>query len=690
MLKESYIRVFAVADISMLVTRVFLLPAGLSLCVNAFALEDEGDIFDLPLESLMQIEITSATKAPLALRDIAASVTLITRADIARYGYLNLEELLMNVPGFYQVDNYEDFLLGVRGTTGGSIAFLINGVQQHPTRIKGLSIPDRSRMNIPLQSIDRIEIIRGPAAVIYGNNAFSGSINIVTNAQDGPAEILSLGAGDNNRQQAFLRSGMQGDDYQLRLNIGAEQNDGIAGKYTNMMSAAQLAELAPAMNDDLDGSLGQRNLHADLNGRYQQLDFNLRYSQMQYGFYAITPSFHDGNNLQLDSWLGNMNFSHVFNPELQSHTLLTLSHEFYAFKPDFVFNNITGEQRQGARRAELEQNIHYEPDEQLSLTAGVNYRQIFAIRNRAYFPAVGFDVDTLSDDVSTTGIFADLKYSLNAQWDVIAGYRLSRISHYQVTKQTSAGDAVYEFPQRTDHVYRSALIYQLNPQDQFKFMYGNALQDNSAVELYEPEENTAAEINYLHVQGAQTVSLSVFNHEVEYLKRRTVRLVGSDLVAEVDNSGEWQSRGIELMYNYRPDRDFNAEISATSQRTLDVAANDAVVGNSPTRLFKGKLSYAYQAYTTSVNLIYTGEMHADYSVDGADGSVSRLGDNVPAYWLAGANLRYQQNKQPWFLNLHIYNLSDTKVRYPANELVDFAQGAFGRRREILFSSGLEF
>lgn len=671
------------------VATFYLVPLFFCGLAGQVRADENSDIFDLPLESLMQLEISSATKSPVALRDIAASVTLITREDITRYGYVSLEELLMNVPGFYHVDNFEDFLLGVRGTTGGSIAFLINGVQQHPTRIKGLSIPDRSRMNIPLQSIDRIEIIRGPAAVIYGNNAFSGSINIVTSSPDTPAEILALGAGDNNRQQAFLRSGAAGDDFNIRLNLGSEQNDGIGGKFSNMMSAAQLADMAPAMNDELDGSLQQRNLNADLNGHYKALEFNLRYSQMQYGFYAISPAFHDGNDLHMNSWLGNVGIVHNITRSWQSHTSLTLSHEHYEFKPDFVFVDISGYQSQGAQRLEAEQSFNFKTDNNFSLVAGLNYRQLFAVRNRAYFPDVGFDVDAQSEDVSSMGVFSDIKYMLN-NWDFVAGYRLSQISQYHVVKQQSPADVTYEFPQRTDHVYRTALIYHCDDQNQLKFIYGNALQDNSALELNEPEETTAAEINYLYVQGAQTFSLSVFNHEVEYLKRRTVRLVGSDLVTEVDNSGEWQSRGLEAMYSYRPSRDFSAEISATSQRTLDIAADNVAVGNSPAHLFKGKLSYAWSDLSSSATLAYVSEMKADYSVNTSDNSVTRLGDNVPAYWLLGANMRYQQHKQPWFLNLHIYNLTDTIVRYPANELVDFEQGATGRRREVLFSAGLEF
>lgn len=663
------------------------------LCISLVVLPafaDEADLFDLSLESLMQVRITSATKSPQSVRDIAASVTLLTRQDIARYGDISLEELLSNMPGFYHVDNYEDYLLGVRGTTGGSIAFLINGVQQHPTRIKGLSVPDRSRMNIPLQSIDRIEIIRGPAAVIYGNNAFSGSINIVTNAAENPSHILSIAGGDNNRQQAFSRSGVQGDDYQLRLNIGAEQNDGIGGKFSNMMSPAQLAAMDPAMRDGLDGTLPQRNVNADLNGHYRQLEFGLRYSEMHYGFYAITPAFHDGNDLHLNTWLGNLAYQYDLSADLQTRSTLTLSHEFYQFKPDFAFANIGGQQSQGARRLEFEQTLNYKQAEQFNLVAGVNYRRLYAVSNRVEFPDVGFDVDLMSDDINTAGLFTDIKYQLAPSWSLVGGYRFSRTDAYNIARRENTDNSVFSFPVRQDHVHRAALIYAFDAENQLKIMHSNALQDNSAKELQEPEKITSREINYLYAGALQSVSLSVFDNNVEYLKRRTVRLVGSDLVTQVDNSGEWQNRGIEAIYTYRPGRNLQAELSAVTQRTVDTAADNAVVGNSPAHLFKSKFSYAKRDFTYAASLVYVSEMQADYSVDTDNGTISRLGDAVPAYWLLGANLRYQQPGAAWFLNLHVYNLTDSEVRYPANELADFEQGALGRRREVLFSSGISF
>ena len=157
---------------------------------------------DYSLDELMGLEISSASKRPETIADIPASVTIITRDDLQRMGYPSLDEVLRNVPGLYLLNNYEDQLIGVRGGIGGGIQFLVNGVPRHPTRVKGLAVPDRSRLNIPVQSIDRIEVIRGPMSVIYGDNAFLGSINIITNQAAATPNLASVSYGNNGARPA--------------------------------------------------------------------------------------------------------------------------------------------------------------------------------------------------------------------------------------------------------------------------------------------------------------------------------------------------------------------------------------------------------------------------------------------------------------------------------------------------------
>ncbi|MCU0934723.1 MAG: Plug domain-containing protein, partial [Gammaproteobacteria bacterium] len=76
------------------------------------------DLFDLPLADLLQVEIRSAGKRDEEIRDIPASVTILTREEIQRYGWVTFEELLRNVPGFFVLDTLDEQPIGTRGVAG--------------------------------------------------------------------------------------------------------------------------------------------------------------------------------------------------------------------------------------------------------------------------------------------------------------------------------------------------------------------------------------------------------------------------------------------------------------------------------------------------------------------------------------------------------------------------------------------
>ena len=186
---------------------LFVLPAA-----NASPAREVEQLFDLPMEDLLAMEIRSAGKRDEAIRDIPASVTVLTREEIQRYGWVTFEQLLRNVPGFFILDTIDERLIGSRGTAGGGVQLLVNGVPQHQTRQKALTTPEIAQMNIPVESIDRVEVIRGPMSVIYGNNAFLGMINVVTNeiGRNGARFSASYGSRDSGR--LFARLGTESDD----------------------------------------------------------------------------------------------------------------------------------------------------------------------------------------------------------------------------------------------------------------------------------------------------------------------------------------------------------------------------------------------------------------------------------------------------------------------------------------------
>ncbi len=143
------------------------------------------DITELSLEDLLSTELTTSTKSkPMSIRDSPNVMTLVTREEILRSGARELADVLRLVPGIQlNGDLYSSVYAGFRGIWGseGKILLLLDGHEMFELLYYGTELGNR----IPVDQIDRIEIIRGPGSVVYGGSAELAVINIITrSAQD--------------------------------------------------------------------------------------------------------------------------------------------------------------------------------------------------------------------------------------------------------------------------------------------------------------------------------------------------------------------------------------------------------------------------------------------------------------------------------------------------------------------------
>ncbi|HEY3495393.1 MAG TPA: TonB-dependent receptor [Polyangiaceae bacterium] len=145
--------------------------------------EAAAEVEDLDLVKLLNVKVSTATKTAESVDDAPAVITVVTRADIQRWGYRTVAEALQHTVGFYLVDDHILPNAGVRGMTGGLGAE--SGVIK--VMIDGRSVAYRSTSGnwlgvelIPLESVAQIEIIRGPVSALYGADAFLGVVNIIT------------------------------------------------------------------------------------------------------------------------------------------------------------------------------------------------------------------------------------------------------------------------------------------------------------------------------------------------------------------------------------------------------------------------------------------------------------------------------------------------------------------------------
>ncbi|MBK8011224.1 MAG: TonB-dependent receptor plug domain-containing protein [Deltaproteobacteria bacterium] len=127
--------------------------------------------------------IWAAARTRQSTDDAPASVTVISREDIRRWGYQSIEDILRHTVGFYIVSDQVIPNAGVRGIAGGlfgdsgNLKVLING---HSVAFRSTGGNWLGPELIPMSTVERVEIVRGPASALYGADAFLGVINIVT------------------------------------------------------------------------------------------------------------------------------------------------------------------------------------------------------------------------------------------------------------------------------------------------------------------------------------------------------------------------------------------------------------------------------------------------------------------------------------------------------------------------------
>ena len=188
-----------------------LLLAALVLCAadSAHAQTQPVDLSAATLEDLMKIEITSASRKEQRAEEVPASVYVITRDDIRRSGMTSVPDLLRLVPGVQVAQiNSNKWAVSVRGFNSlysNKLLVLIDGRTLYNPLFSGVLWDTEDLM---LEDVDRIEVIRGPGAAVWGANAVNGVINILTRpAADTTGLLVHTGGGTFDRSSLALRYG---------------------------------------------------------------------------------------------------------------------------------------------------------------------------------------------------------------------------------------------------------------------------------------------------------------------------------------------------------------------------------------------------------------------------------------------------------------------------------------------------
>ncbi len=225
-------------------TMLMLIGVAAVLPLSVASAPDVGELSRLSIEELAQVEVTSVSRRPEELRSAPAAVYVISNEDIRRSGVLNLADALRLAPNIQvqQIDA-RTWAVSARGSNGyetsNKLLVLIDGRSVYTPLHAGVFW---EMHELPLEDIERIEVISGPGGTLYGPNAVNGVVNVITKiAQDTKGGLVTAAYG-NQQKEATIRygggigeagayrvylTGFDRDD--LVTTTGADPNDGSSG-----------------------------------------------------------------------------------------------------------------------------------------------------------------------------------------------------------------------------------------------------------------------------------------------------------------------------------------------------------------------------------------------------------------------------------------------------------------------------
>ncbi len=167
------------------------------------------DVTNMSVEDLMNLQVTSVSKRTQKVADAAAAIFVITQEDIRRSGATSIPEALRLVPGLEvaRIDQNK-WAIGSRGFNGrfdNKLLVLIDGRSVYTPLFSGVywNVED-----VMLEDVDRIEVIRGPGATLWGANAVDGVINVITKkAKSTQSAVVTAGGGTEERAAGGVRYG---------------------------------------------------------------------------------------------------------------------------------------------------------------------------------------------------------------------------------------------------------------------------------------------------------------------------------------------------------------------------------------------------------------------------------------------------------------------------------------------------
>lgn len=529
------------------------------------------ELIALSPAELADISVSIASGTATSLSKSAAVTTVITAEQIASMGATDLHEILETVPGLHVniqpvTNDYSYSLRGIRNDTNAEVLLMMNGTR--------FSVPYQGThmagMIVPVENIQRVEVIRGPGSAMYGADAFAGVINIVTKkAGDINGATVGARGGNDDTQSSWGQYGGQWQDWNVASSLQYSHNGIDTDRIIRADAQSQIdqalrgiaapASLAPG---PMQTQNERWNAHLDLQRKHWNLNF-WAYNETDAGFRAGTAGALDNKGtVNGNHYLADARYStedNLENWELQAHASFLqtdVNANIYNFPPGAVLPiNSNGNITQlvtpltkwiafpdGMRFIAGIQNVvpSFEftsiykgfTGHILRMNTGFRYEATNTHEARNYGPGVlnivpmplaagGLrDVTGTPDtflgnhDRNVGSVAIQDEWQFAKDWQLTTGLRYDHYSDFGSTWNP-----------------RAALVWDINPRFTTKLLYGQAFRAPSFLELYQkntplfvgnssvrPETIATTELAFdYHPSKNLRTALNVYHYEIKDL-----------------------------------------------------------------------------------------------------------------------------------------------------------------------------
>ena len=530
-----------------------------------------ADLASMDLEKLMDIRVTTASLFSDKLSQAPSIMSVVTADELRRLRGLTLNEILQTVPGLTRSTQYfvDRSMVAARGdqtkTDGGHILFMIDG---RPTRevMEGGIISDLLE-SFPVDILDRIEIIKGPGSVLYGSNAFSAVVNLITRKADG-TEVTVKGTGGVGAAM----------DSSANLTLDRGHLNAVGAVQLHQLPDWNLTYLVPPSQQNLSFApavppveavnLKDRGFGAYLGANWRGLRFMSSFTEWQStGFIEGTVS---GTRLSRD--FGNLGYDRKVRPYWDTSLDLTFTRTTFKEPP---FPYVTRDSDESL--AEWTNLFTLGPKDRLSAGGSLN-----RIEGQEWFTATTpITVDAQGRRLGGA-FYAQLDHQLLDQVKLIGGFQTNRIG---------------SIPLHFDP--RGGAVWTPKSWASVKALYGQAFRAPSLDENLLNNPGLGGNPN-LKPEEVATLDLGIYlegrkaQFGIDYFHSKftdnIVNLPGPTR-AVYFNQGQLTFNGVEVAGKYYLSRDVFLQGSTLWQTNVD-GNGTANVSPVPSVGFKGGVSYA--------------------------------------------------------------------------------------------------